>query len=695
MKLTLNIVVGCLALFCGYVQPVCAKEAAGSIKPVQGDWPAYGQGADEQHASGLAQINATNVGGLGLVWSQDLPQGTTVSQPIEAQGRIFTATGHSLVSAFDAVTGKLLWRYDSGAAERAGYKLRNGFGSKGLAYADGRVVVATHDGRLVSLSAADGSVVWSVQTTEPDDMRFISGAPRVFAGRVLIGHGGSDGGNARGYVTCYDAATGRFLWRFYLAPGDPALGPDHAASDSIMPAAAKTWSGTWWQGGGGGTAWNALTYDSQLNRFYIGTGNAFAYNRAIRSQGRGDNWFVASIVAVDADSGRYVWHYQTNPGDEWDYDACNDMTLAALRIKGTQRLVLMQASKNGFFYVIDRRNGRLISAEPYARQNWAQRIDTQTGRPVETAAARYHGSINEIWPSVSGAHNWLPQSFNSVTGLVYIPVIERAMLIGDRGLDLEDWRPPVHGVGGSGVTGDFNPTLPGARKAYLAAWDPVAQNLRWRVELPGDWPGGTMTTAGNLVFQGRIDHQFVAYAADTGRVLWTYDARSPLVAPPITFAVDGRQYVTILTGSGSAGGGPFSAGISDFGIDYHSMPRRVLTFALDGHDTLPPAPPPLKLYAPADPGYRPNPALEERGIVMFHTVCAGCHGMAAVAAGTAPDLRGSPIPLNADAFKAIVSDGRLVPLGMPQFPDLSAEDIEAIRQYVRTTARALPKAAGP
>jgi quinohemoprotein ethanol dehydrogenase len=668
--------------------------AVGSAAAVSADdeWPAYGQNAEEQHYSALRSIEAATVSRLGLLWSQDLPVGNTVTQPIEAGGKVFIASGHSLVSALDAVSGKLLWRYDSKAAERSGYKLREGYGSRGLAYLEGRVFVGTQDGRLVALDADTGRLLWSVLTTQPGDLRFISGAPRAFAGKVIIGHGGSDSSSTRGYVTCYDASSGRLLWRFYFVPGNPADGPDGAASDSIMPMAAKTWHGQWWShGGGGATAWNAITYDPDFNRFYIGTSNGFAYNRIIRSEGRGDNLFIASIVAVDADTGRYVWHYQVNPSDQWDYDACNDLTLATLSISGAPRKVIMQASKNGFFYVIDRSDGKLISAEPFAKATWAARIDVATGRPVENPDASYHGRLVELWPSVSGAHNWLPQSFDPSTGLMYLPVLERGMIIGDQGLNLADWKPPSHAIGASGVTGDFFPKLPGARRSFLKAWDPVSQKLRWSHETPGDWPGGILSTGGNLVFQGQIDHKLMAYAADSGKILWSFDAASPIVAAPITYAVGGKQFVTVISGSGVSGGGAFSAGTADFGIDYYSMPRRVLTFALDGHATLPPAPPPLRLAPPDDPTFRPDKALEDRGIVTYHMACAACHGGLAVSSGTAPDLRVSAIPRQRAAFEAIVRQGQLVSQGMPQFADLSPEEVESIRQYVRSRGQAIGK----
>jgi quinohemoprotein ethanol dehydrogenase len=461
-----------------------------------------------------------------------------------------------------------------------------------------------------------------------------------------------------------------------------------------MPMAAKTWFGTWWKNGaGGGTAWNAIAYDPDFNRVIFGTGNGYAYNQLIRSEGRGDNLFIASIVAVDANTGRYAWHYQVNPGDQWDFDACNDLTLATLDIGGKSRKVVMQASKNGFFYVIDRRHGELISAAPFAKETWAARIDIKSGRPVENPNARYHGQEPvEMWPSMSGAHTWPPQSFSPQTGLVYIPVIERGMMISDKGVDLANWKPPVNALGGPGVIGNLFADLPGSRRSFLKAWDPVSQTLRWSHETPGDWPAGTMATGGNLMFQGRIDHAFVAYAADTGKILWTFNAESPIVAPPMTYAIGGQQYITVITGSGGAGGGILALDLAPYATEYYSMPRRVLTFALNGKAQLPQAAPPPTLQAPVDPTFQPNPAREERGFAQFHGACAVCHGFLAIGGGgTAPDLRLAPAPLDQAAFESIVHGGALASQGMPQFADLSAEDLEAIRQYIRSRAQALPK----
>jgi quinohemoprotein ethanol dehydrogenase len=665
--------------------PVAADAGIG-LSP--NDWPSFGRTPGEQHYSPLTSINDKNVERLGLAWSEDLPVGHTVSEPVAAGGMVFTATGHSFISAFDAMTGTVKWTYDTQAAEKAGYKLRQGYGTRGLAYADGHLFVATHDGRLISLDAKTGAVLWSVLTTEPGDLRFIAGAPRVFGNRVIIGHGGGDGSGARGYVTAYDKDSGKQLWRFFIVPGNPADGFEEPA----MEMAAKTWFGKWWQYGGGGTAWNAFSYDPELSLIYIGTGNGYPYSQALRSENKGDNLFLASIVAVKADTGKYVWHYQVNPAEQWDYNATMDMTLATIAIEGKPRKVLMQAPKNGFFYVLDRINGKLISAEPFAKVTWALKIDLKTGRPDENPGARYHDKdLFEMWPSVGGAHSWLPQSFDPKTGLVYIPVIERGMIIGDKGIDEKTWKPMINLVGGPGVTGNFEPELPGSHKSFLKAWDPIAQKARWTVETPGDWPGGTMATAGNLVFQGQLDHKFNAYAADTGKLLWTFDAKSPIVAPPVTYAVEGKQYVSVLTGNGSSGAGFFGLHSEQFGIDYRTMPRRILTFALGGTKELPAAPPPPKLVAPNDSDYHADAAVALKGLIVFHTTCAVCHGFMGHAAGAAPDLRTSPIPATKELFEQVVKGGAYVSQGMPKYDDLPQDDIDAVRQYIRSIGQELPK----
>lgn len=671
---------------------------------VDHEWPSYGGTGAEQRYAPLDQIHLGNIQQLSLAWYFDLPPGNSMTAPVMADGSVFITTGHSHVRALNAVTGELIWEYDSRAREMSGYRLRYGYGSKGLAYWNGRVFIATHDGRVIALDSDTGEERWTAQTlditelphysAEVDsgggtegiqDHRYVNGPPRVFDGKVIIGHGGADVAPARGYVDCFDAMTGERLWRFYTVPGDPAKGFENDA----LAAAAETWSGEWWKWGGGGTVWNAISYDSELNHFYLGVGNGYPYNHALRSEGQGDNLYLASIVAVDADTGEYVWHYQTTPAEHTDYNASMDMTLATLSIDGQDRQVLIQAPKNGFLYVIDRTNGELISAEPYAKVSWATHVDLDTGRPVEVPGYRYHGKeMFELWPSVSGAHSWQPQSFNPDTGLLYLPVIERASLVGDQGLDLADANV------GNGLGGIFNLDLPGARKSYLKAWDPVAQQERWTVETPGDWPGGTMTTAGNLVFQGQVDGRFTAYNASSGEVVWSYQVGVPVLAPPISYSINGRQYVVVLSGSGTTGGGLLTEGLAGFRTDYR-LPRRVLAFAIDGNAELPADPPQPLLATPVEAQEELDEALAERGELQYMlSGCLVCHGNNAVAGGAAPDLRMSPYLVNPELFLAVVQGGALVSNGMPQFKELTRDQVESIREFLRARSRALARESG-
>jgi quinohemoprotein ethanol dehydrogenase len=480
--------------------------------------------------------------------------------------------------------------------------------------------------------------------------------------------------------------TGERAWRFYTIP-DFSAPPEN----ETMRMARETWPGAQAGISGGGSAWNAFSYDPELDLVYIGVGNGFPYNQAVRDPQGGDNLFLASIVAVRADTGEYVWHYQASPGEQWDHVNVMDMTLATLRINGRERRVLMQAPKNGFFYVIDRETGEFISAEAYADNvTWAERIDQETGRPVENPAARYHGrpGMFELWPAFRGAHSWLPQSYSPRTRLVYIPVIESATLVGDEGIDLNN--PAVRSTMAANM--DPNPELPQGRHSFLKAWDPVSQRERWRVELPGDWPGGTMATGGDLVFQGRIDGRFIAYNARNGRELWTFETQAPVIAPPISYSVDGRQYVTVITGNGATGGGIMADGLQGYRTDYR-LPRRVLTFALEGQDSLPAFEPPPPLARLEDPSFHSNPAVEQQGAMVYAmNACMVCHGTNAIAGGAAPDLRGSSYILDGAAFRSVVRDGALLQAGMPNFPTMTPAQAETLRQYLRARSQQLPPA---
>ncbi|RVQ64734.1 PQQ-dependent dehydrogenase, methanol/ethanol family [Croceicoccus ponticola] len=646
------------------------------------DWPAFGRTYGEQHYSPLSQINADNVGELGLVWSVDLPAGNPATGPIEVDGTIYLATGYSVIRAIDVETGKVKWTYDPKAPEASGIKLRQGWGSRGIAYWNHKVITATQDGRLIALDEDTGQPVWTAQTFGKDELRFISGPPRVFDGKVIIGSGGSDSGPVRGLVVTYDADTGKKLWQFYTVPGNPADGFENKA----MEMAAKTWAGEWWKYGGGGSVWNAMTYDAANDQILLGTGNGAPWNRKIRSAGKGDNLFLCSIVALDAKTGEYKWHYQINPGESWDFNASMDMELADLTIDGKRRQVVMTAPKNGFYYVIDRTNGKLISAEPFVDVTWADRIDVATGRPVEKPNARYEDGPTTFRPTPLGAHSWMPMAFSPQTGLTYIPAIDLQVTYDDSGITPEnfEWAPNMGLTSGVGYAIDS-----GGRDVtgWLIAWDPVAQKARWRLPMDAHLNGGIMATGGNLIFQGRPDNGFSAYDARTGKRLWNFDAKAGVVAPPISYSVNGKQYVTVIAGIGTSAG-LFGPMFTKYGIDYNHQSRRVLTFALGGKATLP-AKTPYKAVAFDDPGYKPDKGLATKGEGLFNGRCAVCHGTGAIGGGTAPDLRTSGVPVDPATFASVVRDGLLVPNGMPQFGEFTDEQLSSLRQYIRSRAAEL------
>ncbi|MCX7676241.1 MAG: PQQ-binding-like beta-propeller repeat protein, partial [Alteraurantiacibacter sp.] len=461
------------------------------------DWADY-DGPAADHYSPLAEINSDNIERLGLAWFHDIDiGGSHLTAPVAVNGVLYLTAGAGHVFALDATNGALLWEHDSGARERAGIKLRGAWGVRGIAHAQGRVFTGTLDGRLIALDAKTGKLLWSVETTEPDDQRYITGAPWVVKDKVLIGHGGADYAPIRGYVSAYELKTGRLAWRFHTVPGNPAWGFENKA----MEMAAKTWSGQWWRHGGGATVWNAMAYDPQSNRIYIGTGNGAPWNHKIRSPQGGDNLFVCSIIALDADSGEYVWHYQVNPGETWDYNANMDIVLAKLRINGQPRDVLLHAPKNGFFYVINRANGRLISAKPFVPTSWAHSIDTRTGRPVENPESRFpQGKATVVYPSPFGAHNIEAMSFSPQTGLVYIPAMDQGRVYVDPDEGLASWRFKDGQRISNGIGTPRADLAPRKPSSFLLAWDPVRQKEVWRIPMIGPrGGGGTAATAGGLV----------------------------------------------------------------------------------------------------------------------------------------------------------------------------------------------------
>jgi quinohemoprotein ethanol dehydrogenase len=654
-------------------QTLSPQEAAGD------DWLYYGGSANENHFSALTEIDDRNVDRLGLLWAYDLdPYPSVQSAPLAVDGILYFAVGYSVVHAIDADTGRLLWKYDPEVHAHAGDKLRMGWGIRGIAWRDGRVFTGTLDGRLIALDARSGALLWSVQTTEADDARYVTGPPYVFKDSVVIGHGGADFGATRGYVTAYDTRTGRQKWRFHTVPGKPADGFENDA----MRMAADTWTGKWWEYGGGGTAWHAMAYDPEFDRLYIGTGNGAPWNHKIRSPEGGDNLFLSSIVALDADSGDYAWHYQTTPGESWDYTSTMDIELATLVIDGKPTPVLLHAPKNGFFYVLDRRDGKFISAEKIVPVNWATHVDPASGRPVETEFARYpDGRAEVIWPGPLGAHNVAAMSFSPRTGLAYIPVSHAARVYVDPPGGTAGWRSKGHRIYDTG-TGSAPPglELPESSSALLA-WDPLRQREAWRIPMRGTMQGGTLATAGNLVFQGNVDGRLVAYDAADGEPLWSFDAQVGIQAQPITYRAGGRQLVTVIVGwRGSGyGGGPV--------WEYRQQRRRVLTFALDGRVSLPPADKSEMPFAD-DPALPVDAAKAAVGRAVYNARCMICHGPGLRASGAAPDLRRSSIPLSRDAMVSVLRDGALRPAGMPDFKDIGLAETEGLQHYIRAEARA-------
>jgi len=652
------------------------------------DWPGYGRTFGHQHYSPLRQIDARNIGRLHLAWSRNLePLHNTATEPIEVDGVLYFATGLSIVHAVDAVSGRLLWSYDPQAAAKAGINLRNGWGVRGIAWWDGKVYTGTVDGRLIAIDANTGRPVWSVQTFEPGRSYTVSGAPLACHGEIVIGFGGTVG-YSRGYVTAYDAESGKRLWRFYTVPGDPARGFESPA----LATAAKSWAGKWWQrGGGGGDVWNSMAYDPETDTVFIGTGNGYAANRQVRSDNRGDNLFVSSIVALDRRTGGLKWYYQTTPGDTWDFDAIEDIEFTDLTIGGESRKVLMQAPKNGFFYVIDRTTGKLISARPYAKVTWASGVDLKTGRPIFNSTDRFlNRTVADVWPTGYGAHNWMPMAYSPQTGLAYIPKIENGVTYTDRGIDLKSWRPPTNDTSDFAINFGLIPGV--VPRGALVAWNPATQRAAWSIPYPTYANGGVLATAGNLVFEGTVDGKLNAYDARTGKVLWSFDAQAPILGTPISYTVNGTQYVTVLTGlgmglAGEIGAYPY-AWSGKYRLDPRSQAHRVLTFALNGAARLPVTP-----YEPQpavhDPDFHQDQAASLAGENVYDRNCAQCHGADAIADVQAPDLRRSGVILSAAAFRFVVHDGARKPKGMPVFPELTDQQLADVRQFLRTQAARL------
>jgi quinohemoprotein ethanol dehydrogenase len=663
------------------------------------EWLTYGGTYDEQRHSKLDKINKENVSQLGVAWTYDLATNRGVeSTPIVVDGVMYVTSAWSVVYALDAKTGAEKWVYDPAVDRAVGVKACCDVVNRGVAVYDGKVYVGVIDGRLEALNAETGEVVWSKVTVDQTKPYTITGAPRVVNGKVLIGNGGAELG-VRGYLSAYDTSSGDLVWRFYTVP-NPAKQPDGAASDdAFVKVGNVTWGdeGAWTTDGGGGTVWDSIVYDEVNNQIIFGVGNGSPWNRKFRDPSGGDNLFLSSIMAVDAETGTYKWHFQTTPGDNWDYTATQTIILADLPLGegGAKRRVAMQAPKNGFFYVVDAATGKYISGDAYVPVNWATGLDAN-GRPIEVAAARYAKEPFQQTPGPLGGHNWQPMAYNPDLGLAYIPAQEIPQAYAEdprfasrptgwnTGIDFSAGVPPI-------APPEVAKMLRASLKGRLIAWDPVARKPRWSVEHENAWNGGVLSTAGGLVFQGRLTGDFSAFDAATGDKLWTYQLKSGGASGPGTYMIDGEQYVTITTGWGSAFA--LAAGFA-FDEKVTASVGKVVTFKVGGTKEI------------ADSGLTPieaapkgdafgSLAMISEGTVHYARNCAVCHGPLAVSSGVLPDLRWSMITGNKDAWKGAVLDGNLSANGMVSFSEyLTPDEAEAIRAYVLTQAHTAAKAGG-
>jgi len=650
-------------------------------------WMTYGGDYNEQRYSRLTKITRDNVKQLGLKWFADYD--TNLSQdgtPLYIDGVIYVSTAWSKVYAFDASTGKTLWQYDP---KTPGEWIRNvccGIVNRGIAAWHGKIYLGTLDGRLVAIDAKTGKEAWSTLTIDKAKHYSITSAPRIAEGKVYIGESGGEYG-VRGYLSAYDAETGKMLWRFYTVPGDPK-GP---FENEAMKKAAATWGGDGLKLGGGGAVWDAIVYDPTTKLIYFGTGNGTPWNDRYRDPTDGDNLYLASVIAVKADTGEYVWHYQSTPADTWDYDAVSPMTVVDLTVDGKKRHVILQPCKNGFFYMLEAATGKLLRAVPFTNVNWADGVDMKTGRPRVKPEARF--PVGKPWnlePGVQGAHGWQANAYSPQTGLLYFPTQEAYFpMVADKSFTPN----PVGYNLGLDFTAPFtyykdHPKDKAGFTAYLQAWDPVTGKQVWKGESNQGPTGGALATATGLVFQGGGSADEVrAYDARTGEKLWSFKTQTGVVAPPISFELDGQQYVAISVGGNTMGG------------YYAPNYSRMLVFGLGGTAKLPPAeaytPPPL------DPPPATASAAEVKaGSETYAKYCSACHGDRGATRGSNfPDLTRTPLLHSQEGFDMVVLKGIKSSKGMASFaPALKPEDTKAIRAYIIERANEVKKemaAAGP
>lgn len=650
------------------------------------EWLSHGRTYSEQRHSPLNAINKENVAQLGLQWSYDLGTSRGIeATPIIHDSVLYVTSTWNIVHALDARSGDKIWSFNPVVDKEQAANGCCDVVNRGVALWGNSVFTATMDGRLISLDAKTGAVNWDINTIDKSKPYTITGAPRIIKGKVIIGNGGAELG-VRGYISAYDATSGDLVWRFYTVPGNPEDGFENAT----MEMAAKTWTGKYWEAGGGGTAWDSMAYDPKLDLLYFGVGNGSPWNQRIRSPEGGDNLFLSSIVAVRPDSGDYVWHYQTTPAETWDYTATQHLILAELEIEGKQREVIMQAPKNGFFYVIDRATGELISANNFVPVNWATHVDMETGRPVETPEARYTpGDAPFVQlPGPLGAHNWHPMSYSPDTGLVYIPAQEAPWVYQDK----KDYK-YTEGAWNTGTDFIYGmlPTqramfaaLKSMLKGRLLAWDPVAQKPAWSHEHGGPWNGGVLSTSGGLVFQGTADASLAAYDASSGEQIWRYFTETGVVAAPITYELDGEQYVAVASGWG----GSFVLGFGGVLPSGSAVNvGRLLVFKLGATAELPKSAEQVAALPTIPAKLDVSEEVIALGARAYANTCGTCHGDQAFSSGLIPNLRFSAITTNAEAWKSVVLEGALATKGMPNFSTVLDEaTAEAIRAFVISEA---------
>ena len=664
-------------------------------EPDGANWLSYGRTYDEQRFSPLSQVSDSNIGQLGLEWSSDLDTARgQEATPIVVDGVMYISTAWSMVKAYDAATGKPLWSYDPEVPREKLVDVCCDAVNRGVAVYKGKVYVATIAGHLVALNADTGAVIWDKKTTPENSHMTITGAPRIVKGKVLIGSAGAEY-IVRGYLAAFDAETGREAWRFYTIPGDPTK----PFEGKHLEAASKTWSPDAWKTGGGGTVWDSITYDPKTDLVYFGTANAEPWNPDARGSNGSDSLYTASIVAVKPDTGEYVWHFQETPEDRWDYDSNQQIIVADIPVNGKITHVIMHAPKNGFFYTLDAATGKFISGHPFAKTiTWAKGLDPVTGIPIVNPEAKYEKTGKPFigMPGAVGAHSWTPMSFSPKTGLVYIPANDTAQAYNAAA---KGWKPGTVGfqlgldLGPMEIPADpkIRAATAAAMTGSLIAWDPVAGKPRWTVQYPGPTNGGTLATAGNLVFQGTAGGEFRAYTADTGKKVWSFPTQTGVIAAPMTYSVKGVQYVAILAGWG----GVWDVSAGEIVGKMTRNISRLLVFKVGGTGKLPAAPPQSEAVLDPPP-LTGTPQQIADGQSHYANSCSVCHGASAVAGKLNPDVRHSVALNKPKLWQEIVHDGLLKQNGMVAWAgQYSPAQIENIRHYVIKRAnedKALKKA---